>query len=416
MADLSISERIFAAWNKAGKAERPRTYLGASSIGHECDMWLWLNFRGICMDNFDGRMYRLFDRGQREEEVFCSDLRRIGCEVRDRDESTGSQFSVSAFGGHFGGHLDGICRGLEERPGEWLVTEFKTHSSSSFKKLVKEKVRKAKPMHYAQMQTYMGLTGLKNALYMAVDKDNDDLHCEIVPFDKATYDQTMARAKHIIDTAEPVRCANRPDDYRCKACAAREVCWHTTRTFVDQVVPETCRTCCHATADTEHDGAQWKCALGHSCTTDKTGCSDHLLLPVFVKGSPVDGDEHGIVYEYGDGKRITIGKSGISVGECKKFGPDEADAVLAVVKEIPGATVATSNTLKVKYSGDSYETYFRGPVEHMREYCASSLVVDWSSPMRTEEHDGVRYFEYSPGILVSVDGDVGTVIGEKPPF
>lgn len=418
MANKSITnptaERIFRKWKEEGDAERPRTYLGASVAGHECDMYLWLNFRGVVREKFEGRMYRLFNRGQREEAVFCDDLRRIGCEVKDRDESTGQQFGVTALGGHFAGHLDAIARGFVEAPKAWHVCEFKTHSDSSFRKLCKDGVAKAKPMHYAQMQCYMGLTGLERAFYMAVDKDNDDLWCERVNFDEAAYERIMARAKHVIDTCQPERCAKRMDDFRCKACACRSVCWHEAPTLVDPSVPLLCRTCCHATAVTDGEGARWTCRLGRPCGTDMT-CDRHMILPVFVSAEIVDGSESAIVYD-ACGKRFSIGAGGLSGEEAKKVLPGEVDGLMSIKESAPGATVVASNALAAKYAKMDCSVDFSGSVEGLKDWCAKNTHVDWSKPSAKEEICGKRFFEYDNHILVTIDGGRARVISENPPF
>lgn len=418
MANKNITSptaaRIFAAWEREGRSERPRTYLGASAIGDPCEMKLWLMFRGAVRENFDGRMYRLFDRGQREEAVFCDDLRRLGCEVKDRDETTCQQFAVTTLGGHFAGHLDAIARGFVEAPKTWHVCEFKTHSDASFKKLCKEGVKAAKPNHYAQMTVYMGLTGLDRAFYLAVNKDNDDLWCERVEFSKADFDAIMARAKRIVDTCEPERCANRPDDYRCKGCACHAVCWHEANEIVDPTVPLLCRTCCHATAKTDGEGAKWTCRLGHPCGTELT-CADHLILPVFVDGEIVEGTKSSITYEK-DGKRFTIGASGISCSEAQKVGVSEFDGVIAIKSQFAGSTVASANTLETRFAKKDCVVDYDGPVSQMAEWCAGHPYCDWSRPTSTEEANGKKFFEYSDYFLVTVDGDRAKIISENMLF
>ena len=57
--------RIWEWWARKGRSEAPRRYLGASVAGHECDRYLWLHFRGLFRERFEGRMYRLFERGRR---------------------------------------------------------------------------------------------------------------------------------------------------------------------------------------------------------------------------------------------------------------------------------------------------------------------------------------------------------------
>lgn len=417
MANMNITSptaaKIYASWLKAGQREAPRRYLGASIAGHECDAYLWLSFRQAAREAFDGRMYRLFDRGRREEAAFCEDLRRIGCEVREFGDD-GKQWAVSAFGGHFGGHLDGLAKGFPEAPGKWHVVEFKTHSDSSFRKLCKDGVKKAKPMHYAQMQLYMGRVGLDCAMYMAVNKDNDDLWCERVKFDETFFAETMARVKRIIDTTSPDRCASRRDDWRCKACQFAPVCWHDAKQFVDPLVPVSCRTCCHATADTEGEGAKWTCRIGHECSGGEK-CPDHLFLPQFVLGTPVDGDDYGIKYDYGKGE-IVLGRAGISSSDAQKFGPDHAPSVTAFLGVCEGAKLEESNTVKVKYSAEKFEEIFSGTVDELKAWIPFHPVADFSRPLVVQKSGGETAYEYARDVAVFVKDGRASVMAEKCPF
>ena len=97
-----------------GQKEAPRPHLGASLLGHPCDRWLWLSFRWAVIEQFSGRILRLFDRGKREEEFVIRNLRAVGVDVREDED--GKQFRVD-FGGHVGGSLDGIIEsGVPEAP------------------------------------------------------------------------------------------------------------------------------------------------------------------------------------------------------------------------------------------------------------------------------------------------------------
>ena len=422
MANKSVTSptaaKIYAQWKREGDSERPRNYLGASIIGNGCEMYLWLYFRNIVRENFDGRMFRLFDRGKREEAVFCADLRRIGCEVKEFADD-GQQIGVTDFGGHFGGHLDGIVRGLSEAPKQWFVAEFKTHSDASFKKLSKEGVEQAKPMHYAQMTVYMGKTGLKKALYMAVNKDNDDLWCEVIDFNQSAYDMILARAKHIIETCEPVRCATRPDDFRCKACQARSVCWHDAKQFVDPCVPTNCLTCCHSTADIVNEGASWTCRLGHPCS--RTGsCSDHLFIPTLVSAEIVDGSPKTIKYRSGESK-FTAGPGFLSSDELKRFGPGEVDGVVKALNAVPGSSVVASNSVEKNYESEEFWDAVVCTDDKVNEWCASHPFHQWNKPDACSEFYGIKYFEYISGddrtlVVIDTTKHVGKVRTNIPPF
>ena len=83
-------------------------------IGKSCARALWYDFRWATPARFEGRMLRLFETGQREEERLGRNLRATGATVLEVDPATGRQFRVEAHGGHFGGSLDGIAIGLHE--------------------------------------------------------------------------------------------------------------------------------------------------------------------------------------------------------------------------------------------------------------------------------------------------------------
>lgn len=171
-------------------------------------------------------MYRLFDTGNWEEGRLVEDLRSIGCTVHDTDDDD-KQFAVSFLDGKVYGHLDGCALGIPEAPKTWHVLEFKTHNDKSFKKLVKDGVRDAKPQHYCQMQLYMMGTGMTRAIYLAVNKDTDELYTERVRFNQSECDCLLDRAWHVINDPEPPeRISKRQDYYECQWCAAKSICWN----------------------------------------------------------------------------------------------------------------------------------------------------------------------------------------------
>jgi hypothetical protein len=256
----------------SSREERPRFYLGASSIGHECERKLWLNFRFIGLEKFNGRMLRLFQRGHREEAYAVGNLRAAGCEVQETDPNTGRQFRFFSSG--FGGSCDGIIvSGVPEAPNKPHVLEIKTHSKKSFDELVKDGVEKAKPQHFVQMQVYMAAFDVDRALYYAVCKDDDRLHIERVRHDKAVSDWAVERAQRVIfDHRLPPPLSKDPTWYQCKFCSAHEYC------HGNGAAPSNCRTCVHGSMQV--DGA-WKCAhWGADVPEDAQlkGCEAHSIL------------------------------------------------------------------------------------------------------------------------------------------
>lgn len=299
--------KIYEAYeNDADSGNRP--HLGASLIGHACERYLWLTFHWVNAKKFSGRMLRLFETGQLEESRFVANLRRIGVEVHEF-QPDGTQWRVSAFGGHFGGSMDGACVGLPEAPKTWHVLEFKTHNEKSFKELAAKGVQAARPQHYAQMQTYMGLTGMERSMYMAVNKNNDELYTERVEFDQVEFAKLMARAERVIRASEPpLRCSNDPSWYVCKMCDFSEHCHGTEAPAVN------CRTCAHSTPVVDGEGGRWICGeygeIGLIAQQESGKCSSHRYIPILLEKFATQED-----YVNGDVDYIDTHGQGFSNGE-----------------------------------------------------------------------------------------------------
>lgn len=257
-----------------------RDHLGASVIGHACARYVWLSWRWVARERFDGRMLRLFEAGKQFEPRIVEELRAIGVEVWDADEF-GQQHRVSAIGGHFGGSLDAVALGLPEAPKTPHVLEFKTHSQKSFDELVKKRVLGAKPQHFAQMQVYMGLMSLDRAMYLAENKNTSEVYAERVEFDAVEFERLMAKARSIIEaTTPPAKLSDDPAWFGCKFCSFREHCH-------GQAMPEVnCRTCAHATPVTTGESGHWRCELGKVTLdplTEREGCNGHRIIPVLLE-------------------------------------------------------------------------------------------------------------------------------------
>jgi hypothetical protein len=215
----------------------PRAHLGASLIGTPCLRALWLSFRWTYTKKIGARLQRLFNRGHLEEGRFIALFRAAGLQVATLG-ADGKQFRFDGCGDYYGGSLDAMVFGLPEFPNEWCLSEFKTHSDKSFKKLQKEGVASAKPEHYVQMQQYMAAYGLKHALYVAVNKNDDEIHCEFVTFDATNHAHHATKAAYIVASRElPPRISASPVAFGCKYCDAKDVCFGVTKTL------KTCRTC-----------------------------------------------------------------------------------------------------------------------------------------------------------------------------
>ncbi len=404
-------KRIYA-WHKAmGDAEPERGYLGASIVGHECDRFLWYTFRNCVQRDFSGRLYRLFETGDLAEARFVAELRGIGCEVHEVDPATGKQFEVLALGGHFSGHMDGCAVGIPEAPATWHVLEFKTHNAKSFAKLKKEGVRASKPMHYAQMMVYMGHTGMSRALYLAANKDTDELYAERIRYDAAEFRRLMDRAERIIRAQQPPeRITGRRDDFRCRFCDAKDLCWGTGEVAVP-LPGKTCRTCCHATPEIDQDGAEarWSCAAINDFNLpeelQRTACHRHLILPGLVNFAEATdaGDgwieftncSDGAVWRHGDGSGGTWSTEELIAGGGPLEGRKEAPC--------PDFGISDDLSLIDRYPWQDSEMIWNGKPEDMGDALESEADIGpHIQPTASEKTDAWAAYEYGDHGLLAV--------------
>ncbi|GGA05918.1 oxidoreductase [Dyella caseinilytica] len=321
-------EAIYKWW--ADQPQRLSRRLGASQIGNDCERRLFYSFRWAAVEQFEGRMLRLFNRGHREEQVFTDELRGIGCTVHDLDPATGEQFTFTGCGGHLVAKIDGVAVGIPEAPKTWHNVSYKTSGEKSFAKLAgksddRKKYRAnpsvmmipgdgvavAKPEHVDQNQVEMHLSNLTRTLYLAVCKDDDSLHAERIDYSPAEGTRLVAKAERVIFAeAPPEGISSDPSFYKCKICPMTSVC-HTA-----QLPRVSCRTCLHSTPEREGDG-RWSCAkwgqdIPHEHQAD--GCPAHRYIPVFLKrwGEVVDASEaeNWVEYKTPDGHLFRNGERG----------------------------------------------------------------------------------------------------------
>jgi len=296
----------------------PRSHLGASVIGHECSYYLALCFRWAAHKTHDGRQYRLFQRGHFEEARFNDYLTGIGCTLKsfskvllyhpesdnyfygniEEDNYDGRveevegipfheleaekrgilldkgkrQIRISACHGHFGGSTDGqaILPKHYNIP-EWVLVEEKTQGLGkkykNFIDLVAKGMKVKKAQHFAQCCVYGYKLGLNYVVYMAVNKNDDDLHIEVVKLDHALGEALERKAGMIIfGETPPSKISMSPAYFTCVYCDMLEVCHHNAP------IAKNCRSCGYSKPVEE---AQWYCTQWKNIIPGefvKTGC------------------------------------------------------------------------------------------------------------------------------------------------
>jgi len=250
------------------KDDKQRPYLGLSQIGHNCSRYLWYSFRHCFKPEFPPRIHRLFQSGDLYEYRFVWLLRGIGCEVFEVDEA-GKQLSVEDWGGHVKGNTDGIAifpdefwiEGSTPHP---VLLEFKTASDKKFKELLKVGCEKWNSSYFGQQISYCGYLKLKASFFGVVNKNDESLYFEFLPFKKNRFNKYVEKSGDIVGSQEP------PDRipgasaswFECKWCPAYDLCWKGAASQIS------CRTCKWATPS---EDKTWVCGKGR---TYGTVCKD----------------------------------------------------------------------------------------------------------------------------------------------
>jgi len=317
-------------WRENKDKQENRPHLGFSQIGDKCDRKLWYIFHHVAKPSFKGRILRLFDTGHRAEARFVEELRAIGFEVWELDPNTCRQLSVRELGGHLSGSLDAVIKArpnteaFEIAGGKPIVCEMKTHNEKSFAALAGklEKgvrvfdpstcgVEKTKPVHFAQANIYAYKMGIDKCLYMAVNKNTDELYIERWKTKKRLSKSLIKRGVEIVNMDNPpAGISNNSSWYECRFCDFSGICH-------DNKIPEVnCRTCLHSTPNTET--GKWDCARhGESMRADGTAMpicagADHRFIPSLLPWDAIDAnqDDNWIQYVLPNGQHIRNGSHG----------------------------------------------------------------------------------------------------------
>jgi hypothetical protein len=230
---------------KAYTDKKPRSHLGASKIGVECDAAIWFDFRWMVREKINGRKARYFNRGHLVEDRIIEWLTGCGFDVQQVTADNGKQIRIADCGNHFGGSCDGNTL-LSER--YWpelsrrdvtraplILLEFKTANAGNFPDIRNTGVRKAKPQYWIQMCVYGYKLNLQYVLFICIGKNDDDIDVELLELDLDLGRANVERAFNIINSqSRPQRISSDATFWKCKMCSAHKVC-HLGEPVVQQL-------------------------------------------------------------------------------------------------------------------------------------------------------------------------------------
>ena len=247
-----INAVIDASLIERRQKEPVRNYLGASQIGEECLRKLCYSYAHTPVDpgrEISARMVRIFDTGHAAEDTVALQLGKDESQEDAffknltakwmwdagfrliRKNGDGGQIGFTAVEGRFQGHTDGIITGNPfpdeiPRPCGW---ENKALGQKGWNKIKKHGVKAASPVYFGQMQIYMGYLELRAYLFTALNKNTQELHHELIPYEPHAAQALSDKAVQVILSVEAgellPRCTDSEDYFYCKWCDWRKRCW-----------------------------------------------------------------------------------------------------------------------------------------------------------------------------------------------
>lgn len=269
-------------WSVERYKEEERKYLGGSIIGKNCPRMLWYHFRwfrkssyGEGTKNSCGQILRLLNRGHREEVSIVEYLTGIGCQLEQKTQT--EQKRISDCAGHFGGSLDNTGFlpskfGITER----IMFEFKTMNMNYFSRFSKKGVKVSHPEYWAQICTYGFKANIRYCLFLAVNKNNDEVRIVLLELDLTLGEKMIQKALYVITAREaPPKASLTETAFICKFCNFKSVCHH------DETPQRNCRTCKYSVPILD---GKWGCEkpgdiLEIPDEVVKIGCQSYQVIP-----------------------------------------------------------------------------------------------------------------------------------------
>lgn len=297
-------DAIYAAYVATQKPSRTGYGINASEIGTECDRKLWYKLRWSTepKQHDDGRVLRVFERGNIEEERIIQNLRDAGITVQDVDPETGKQWAFEIADGWVRGRADGIAWGFPEAPKAKHVIEIKSMKAADWRAVKKHGLLAKKPDHWHQLHSGMYGLGISRGMYIGTNKDTEEILTERIKLDPDVAARQEARVLGIVKSysTPPPRISEKPDSFLCRFCDFREIC-HS-----DAFAPRHCRSCLSFSFRTGPDGYCERFDDARDVTQQQEckNCPAHRFLPGLVPGEQVDAadDLSWLEYKLKDGQ------------------------------------------------------------------------------------------------------------------
>lgn len=234
-----IADSLAAEMHRKNSLQPERHYVGASSVGGECERAIQFQYAGAPKEReFKTETLRKFAFGHMTEEWCRFEFIDAGFQLVQRHPLTLKPYTFTQLDGRFAGTPDGVFLGGPPALADlgWpRLWEHKGVGSKSYKAIEREGLKKSKPTYYGQTNTYMAYLGLADhpAIFTVSNLDTgEQMHLEIA-FDGENAQAMTDRAGRIVAATANSELLPRPfaaaDHFVCRSmCDFPERCWKLT--------------------------------------------------------------------------------------------------------------------------------------------------------------------------------------------
>ena len=223
---MNIAADVFKMLSEL-QHEEIRNYIGASSIGRKCERAIYYDFHGAPSLDFNPKTKIAFEVGKKLETLILDFIEKAGYSITYPKTSNKMLGFCDIKNPVFQGHADALLTINNKQ----YILEIKTAKSSRYQTFVKHGLRKFSETYFAQLQAYMGMSGIHRSVLLAMNKDTHELHCQWVDFDKKYYVQLQDRALRISQAEEPPERISKSPFYDvCNRCNFIDTCFFNNST------------------------------------------------------------------------------------------------------------------------------------------------------------------------------------------
>jgi hypothetical protein len=198
---------------------------------------------------------------------------------------------------------------------------------------------------------YMKEFGLTRALYLAVNKNDDNIYTERIAYNANAAIYFIKLARKIILLKQPPEILE-PNSPTCKWCEFKDVC-HGNR-----IPHANCRTCAHSMPQIQDGSKPWICekydsaAINLESQRDGGDCPDHVFISSILSKnySVIETEKTWVKYRTTEGEEFYNGcldtlkeKNRYTSREMEKMKPGQFQLVNSAKRTFGGACLVTDS-------------------------------------------------------------------------